>query len=53
MISEAPQVASVPYKTAGGNADFHNFNTDFAHIQDPNKRRRLALLEIDKVPFGW
>jgi PHS family inorganic phosphate transporter-like MFS transporter len=30
--------------------DFHN---DFAHIQDPNERRRLALAEIDKAPFGW
>ena len=40
-------------KTAGGNAAFHNFNNDFAHIQDPNERRRLALAEIDKAPFGW
>lgn len=23
------------------------------HIQDPNERRRLALAEIDKAPFGW
>lgn len=40
-------------KTAGGNAAFHNFNNDFAHIQDPNERRRLALAEVDKAPFGW
>ncbi|KAK4943309.1 acid phosphatase pho5 [Elasticomyces elasticus] len=40
-------------KTVGGNAAFHNFNNDFAHIQDPNERRRLALAEIDKAPFGW
>lgn len=40
-------------KTSGGNAAFHNFNNDFAHIQDPNERRRLALAEIDKAPFGW
>ncbi|KAH5330024.1 hypothetical protein HBI23_130750 [Parastagonospora nodorum] len=40
-------------KTAGGNSAFHNFNNDFAHIQDPNERRRLALAEIDKAPFGW
>jgi hypothetical protein len=26
---------------------------DFAHISDPNERRRLALAEIDKAPFGW
>lgn len=40
-------------KTSGGNAAFHNFNNDFAHIQDPNERRRLALAEIDRAPFGW
>jgi PHS family inorganic phosphate transporter-like MFS transporter len=39
--------------TAGGNAAFHNFNNNFAHIQDPDERRRLALAEIDKAPFGW
>jgi PHS family inorganic phosphate transporter-like MFS transporter len=41
------------HKTAGGNNAFHNFNNDFAHIEDPNERRRLALAEIDKAPFGW
>ncbi|RMZ89195.1 hypothetical protein DV736_g3572, partial [Chaetothyriales sp. CBS 134916] len=40
-------------KTSGGNAAFHNYHNDFAHIQDPNERRRLALAEIDKAPFGW
>ena len=40
-------------KTAGGNAAFHNFHNDYAHISDPNERRRLALAEIDKAPFGW
>ena len=39
--------------TSGGNAAFHNFHNDFAHIIHPNQRRRLALAEIDKVPFGW
>ncbi|KAH6670768.1 major facilitator superfamily domain-containing protein [Halenospora varia] len=39
--------------TSGGNNAFHNFNNDFAHIADPNERRRLALAEIDKAPFGW
>jgi len=48
-------VASAPvlHKTAGGNSAYHNFNNDFAHVQDPNERRRLALAEIDKAPFGW
>ncbi|KAI5460386.1 major facilitator superfamily domain-containing protein [Mariannaea sp. PMI_226] len=40
-------------KTAGGNNAFHNFHNDFTHIADPNERRRLALAEIDKAPFGW
>ncbi|KAL8927064.1 MAG: hypothetical protein Q9208_002610 [Pyrenodesmia sp. 3 TL-2023] len=40
-------------QTAGGNAAFHNFHNDYAHIDDPNERRRLALAEIDKAPFGW
>ncbi|KAL1600233.1 acid phosphatase pho5 [Nothophoma quercina] len=40
-------------KTAGGNSAFHNTVNDFAHIEDPNERRRLALAEIDKAPFGW
>jgi PHS family inorganic phosphate transporter-like MFS transporter len=40
-------------KTSGGNAAFHNFHNDYAHISDPNERRRLALAEIDKAPFGW
>jgi len=39
--------------TSGGNAAFHNFHNDFAHIADPNERRRKALAEIDKAPFGW
>lgn len=47
------QTAVQMNKTSGGNAAFHNFNNDFAHIQDPNERRRLALAEIDKAPFGW
>ena len=41
------------HRTAGGNAAFRNFNNDYAHIADPNERRRLALAEIDKAPFGW
>lgn len=40
-------------RTAGGNVAFHNFHNDYAHIADPNERRRLALAEIDKAPFGW
>ncbi|RYP71818.1 hypothetical protein DL769_004624 [Monosporascus sp. CRB-8-3] len=46
-------MAPVTYdRTDGGNRAFHNFFNDFSHIQDPNLRRRLALSEIDKVPFG-
>ncbi|KAL2217487.1 phosphate:H+ symporter [Thermoascus aurantiacus ATCC 26904] len=39
--------------TSGGNAAFKNYNNQFAHITDPNERRRLALAEIDKARFGW
>jgi PHS family inorganic phosphate transporter-like MFS transporter len=49
-VSEAQIKANM---TSGGNAAYHNFNNDFAHVQDPNERRRLALAEIDKAPFGW
>lgn len=40
-------------KTSGGNAAFHNFVNDFAHITDPFERRRLALEKIDNASFGW
>lgn len=46
-------MAEVEQKTSGGNAAYHNFHNDFVHIQDPNERRRLALAEVDKAPFGW
>jgi PHS family inorganic phosphate transporter-like MFS transporter len=49
-----PEAAlKAPTKTYGGNAAFHNFNNDYSHISDPNLRRRLALAEVDKIPFGW
>ncbi|TGO12229.1 hypothetical protein BTUL_0092g00290 [Botrytis tulipae] len=49
MVAPAPAV----HTTVGGNSAFHNFNNDFAHITDANERRRLALAEIDRAPFGW
>ncbi|KAF4634358.1 hypothetical protein G7Y89_g3756 [Cudoniella acicularis] len=51
-IINAPPPAKLAI-TSGGNNAFHNFNNDFAHITDPNERRRLALAEIDNAPFGW
>lgn len=39
--------------TTGGNVAFHNYINDFAHIEDPLERRRLALQKIDEAPFGW
>jgi PHS family inorganic phosphate transporter-like MFS transporter len=42
--------------TAAKTATRHEANpaaaNDYSHIADPNLRRRLALSEIDKVPFG-
>ncbi len=52
-MSEVPVPAPVVQKTSGGNNAYHNFHNDFAHIADPNERRRLALAEVDKAPFGW
>ncbi|KAK4193689.1 major facilitator superfamily domain-containing protein [Podospora australis] len=46
-------MAAAPVKTAGGNNAYHNFHNDFAHIKDVNERRRLALAEVDRAPFGW
>ncbi|KAG6041658.1 acid phosphatase pho5 [Claviceps citrina] len=40
-------------KTSGGNSAYHNFHNDFLHVADLNERRRLALAEVDKAPFGW
>lgn len=40
-------------KTAGGNAAFHNFMNDFADVEDPLERKRLALEAIDNAAFGW
>ncbi|KAK1244445.1 hypothetical protein MKX07_003244 [Trichoderma sp. CBMAI-0711] len=50
-----PPAASMrrDHHTYGGNNAFHNFYNDYSHITDPNLRRRLALSEIDKVPFGF
>ncbi|CCH59136.1 hypothetical protein TBLA_0B02940 [Henningerozyma blattae CBS 6284] len=39
--------------SAGGNAAYHNYLNDFADIEDPVKRRQLALQEIDNAKFGW
>ncbi|KAK8038236.1 hypothetical protein PG994_015003 [Apiospora phragmitis] len=55
LLSDAELHAAIlkANTTVGGNSAFHNFNNDFAHISDPAERRRLALAEIDKAPFGW
>ncbi|KAI1775167.1 phosphate permease [Hypoxylon cercidicola] len=52
MATPEPMTPATYERTYGGNRAFHNFFNDFSHIQDPNLRRRLALSEIDKVPFG-
>ncbi|CAG8951397.1 hypothetical protein HYFRA_00007310 [Hymenoscyphus fraxineus] len=48
-----PALSTNLSRTYGGNGAFHNFYNDYSHITDPNLRRRLALAEIDQVPFGW
>ncbi|KAM4058635.1 major facilitator superfamily protein [Hirsutella rhossiliensis] len=52
LLESGPPPAVVA-KTSGGNSAYHNFHNDFAHVADVNERRRLALAEIDKAPFGW
>ena len=42
-----------PTLTEGGNGAFHNYINDFAHIDDPLERRRLALEKIDESNFSW
>ncbi|OBA22181.1 phosphate permease [Metschnikowia bicuspidata var. bicuspidata NRRL YB-4993] len=39
--------------TAGGKTAFKDYLEQFAHIEDPLERRRLALEEIDNAGFGW
>ncbi|OIW28456.1 phosphate:H+ symporter [Coniochaeta ligniaria NRRL 30616] len=47
-----PMIPTTSHRTTGGNRAFHNYANDYSHITDPNLRRRLALSDIDKVPFG-
>jgi MFS transporter, PHS family, inorganic phosphate transporter len=51
--SAAMAAKGAGHLTSGGNSAYHNFHNDFADVEDPNERRRLALAEIDKAPFGW
>jgi PHS family inorganic phosphate transporter-like MFS transporter len=44
---------SQPILTKGGNAAFHNFINDFADVEDPLERKRLALEKIDNAEFSW
>lgn len=52
-VNYLPEPAIPVDRTYGGNAAFHNFYNDYSHITDANLRRRLALSEVDKIPFGW
>ncbi|OCK77952.1 phosphate:H+ symporter [Lepidopterella palustris CBS 459.81] len=36
-----------------GNSAYRDVPGVYSHIFDPNERRRMALAEIDKAPFGW
>ncbi|KAF3049175.1 hypothetical protein E8E11_009063 [Didymella keratinophila] len=36
-----------------GNAAYRDVPGVYTHIADPNERRRMALAEVDKAPFGW
>lgn len=47
-----PMSPEIHPHTYGGNKAFYNIANDYTHISDPNLRRRLALSDIDKVPFS-
>ncbi|PVI06536.1 phosphate permease [Periconia macrospinosa] len=42
-----------PSLERAGNSAYHDASTVYTHITDPNERRRLALAEVDKAPFGF
>ncbi|CAI6337740.1 unnamed protein product [Periconia digitata] len=42
-----------PTLERAGNSAYHDASTVYTHITDPNERRRMALAEVDKAPFGW
>lgn len=52
MLPPPAQASISSSYTRGGNRAFHNYYNDYSHIADVNLRRRLALSDVDKVPFG-
>ncbi|PHH74957.1 hypothetical protein CDD80_2738 [Ophiocordyceps camponoti-rufipedis] len=52
-INNPNKASNKANKTTGGNSAYHNFHNDFIHVTDLNERRRLALAEVDRAPFGW
>lgn len=53
MGSDLKDTERVYIHTEGGNCAFHNYLDEFAHVEDPLERRRLALKSIDDKSFGW
>ncbi|KAF2691540.1 phosphate permease [Lentithecium fluviatile CBS 122367] len=41
------------FQQRAGNSAYHDATGVYTHIADPNERRRMALAEVDKAPFGW
>lgn len=37
----------------GGKTVFRSLHDQFQDVRNPNDKRRLALAEIDRAPFGW
>ncbi|KAK7189446.1 H+ symporter [Paraphaeosphaeria sporulosa] len=42
-----------PPLSKAGNSAYHDATSVYNCSQDPNERRRMALAEVDKAPFGW
>ncbi|KAK3077501.1 hypothetical protein LTS18_010076, partial [Coniosporium uncinatum] len=60
-LRESPGFPGIPTSPPPPKLHFHKIGSSayrdvpdvYRHITDPNEKRRLALAEIDKAPFGW
>jgi len=60
-LRESPGSPGIPTSLPPPKLHFHKIGSSayrdvpdvYRHITDPNEKRRLALAEIDKAPFGW
>ncbi|RLV92521.1 Inorganic phosphate transporter PHO84 [Spathaspora sp. JA1] len=53
MTNDIHETGHVHVSSAGGKTAFKDYIGQFADVEDPLERRRLALEEIDRAGFGW